>query len=61
MFVDNTNTINNSYNDNDSIFNHSLNLNFTEDYYDFYDNEIYLNFVSYIYLFFIDYFRSCFI
>lgn len=61
MFVNNTNTINNSNNDKDSTFNHTLNLKFTEDYHDFYDNEIYLNFVSYINLFFIDYFKSCFI
>lgn len=57
MFVDNTTTIDDSYNDKNSIFNHSLNLKFTENYHDFYDNEIYLNFVSYhINLFFIDYF-----
>lgn len=58
MFVNNINTINNSYNDKDSIFNHAFNLKLTEDYHNFYDNEIYMNFVSYINLFFIDYFRS---
>ncbi|PBC25264.1 DNA-directed RNA polymerase [Apis cerana cerana] len=44
MFVNNINTINNSYNDKDSIFNHAFNLKLTEDYHNFYDNEIYMNF-----------------